>query len=1151
MNDPVPADPLSRSRKQVLQDTFSSAVDSMDPSIEVGITMYGGGSYPDRGVAFPISPLSDDATTLLMQNLLQNDPSISPSIPANSPNHRGMFDLSTDQFPDPSSATLIVKDYLKEIVNSWTPAGNTPIPGALYEVARYFKGDVPDIGNKSANYLIAAHPSTYTGSNYETRSSVIYTTKCATEAQCTNKDPSDPSACTLVASATTTSLYGGLTNIQACIADNSCPYCSIIPAAAPAAAAPFTSLAIDCTSNTDTSCGTSCGINKGTVSEPLYRCASTPPTVSLPSPTYSCTQYYQCNQAPSDTWALTTGATYTSPITDECDSNFLVLLSDGEPYDTTSNTSSRQTKIESYLSLAECQTIPGEDDNTNTLSYGRCAPEILQHLANTDLNTTMNGEQHVNTYTIGFGVDDPSPAKNYLSLLATQGGGRYYSANNAANLTQVFQNLLTTLTEQSALSLTSSGFSVNASTQISHNNDVFIPIMKKIDGQPTWAGNIKKFTLSNGRTVDTNSRRAIEANGTLKRNSVDLWATGSTADPVISGGAAGLLNPVSRKLYTNINGTNNTSGNKGTWGAPLNELKTSNSDITLAMLSVPTTAYRNEVLDYIRGYAIPPSGSKDCTDPTQATVTDTGNCGIRQHMGDILHSTPIVISYDNSDATKRYVFFGTNEGYLHAISANDGEEKFAFMPQDLLDNIDILYRNSSADEHPYGVDGVITVWRHDEDKDGAINAADNDHVYIYFGLRRGGRAYYALNVTDPANPKLLWKKDPSSAGYSTELGQTWSKPLLAKIKYKLSGSVIEKMAMVVGAGYDPKEDEQSRVLRNSDTSGRGVYILDAETGNIIKTIVDASIMDFSIPGDIRVLDMNKDGFMDRLYYADTGGNIFRTDLFAHKSTPYDITSDPYDLSYSDSVITRKFASLGEDTPSASSDIRKFFFEPEVSLFNHLGNATLAITIGSGYHSRPLNTVIADRFYVLFDSNIFDTPTTAPATITHANLADLSPPATANMTGKSGWSYTLPNSGEKVLSTPLIFLNKVLFTTFKPGSGGLSGSASCSTTNSHETRLYTFSLLNGAAAIDFDNDGTKEVSKRLPEGQILATPKVFFTTPSCTDSDNCDQVVEIRTSIGAPILTTSTHPGVANRGTATESIDLGSFLPKVYWLNKHQ
>ncbi|MEE9352239.1 MAG: hypothetical protein V3U78_08260, partial [Thiotrichaceae bacterium] len=651
MNTPVSGDSLSRNRIQVLRDTFNGAVDVMDSSIKVGIMSYGGGSsFRENGVSFPVSPLTNNATDILTQNLLHNDTTISPTISLLSASHKGMFNLDTDNLPNPSASGVTVKDYLKEIVSSWVPYGNTPIPGALYEAARYFKGDTPEFGATYPDNSWAAHPSTYTGSIYGSDTTIVNTESCATEVQCTNKDLSDSSACSLIIAERHTSL--GQTNVENCIADATCSaYCSIVPAvAAPA----FTSVSIDCTNNANPSCGINCGANKGTLSEPLYQCESTPP--AAPTDTYTCSQYYTCNKPILDSQTITKNATYTSPIQDKCDSNFLVLLSDGEPFDYYNYITSRQSNIKSYLSLTDCAALPGEDDATNSLSYGRCAPELVTHLANTDLNTTMEGDQYVNTYTIGFGVGNPSPARRYLRVLAQAGGGRYYSADNAADLTQVFQDLLTNINEQSVLSLAGSGISVDASTQIAHNNDVFIPVMKKVDGQPTWSGNLKKFTLSTTGIVDINDNTAVNNNGTLKNEALDLWSTGANVDPVLSGGAANLLNPVNRKLYTDISGTNNTTGDKGTWGTPLNELKTSNAAITKAMLSVPTDPYRNEVLDYIRGYAIPVSGAKDCTDPSNATVTDTGNCTARLHMGDILHSKPIVVSFDDSDASKRYVF---------------------------------------------------------------------------------------------------------------------------------------------------------------------------------------------------------------------------------------------------------------------------------------------------------------------------------------------------------------------------------------------------------------------------------------------------------------------------------------------------------------
>ena len=44
----------------------------------------------------------------------------------------------------------------------------------------------------------------------------------------------------------------------------------------------------------------------------------------------------------------------------------------------------------------------------------------------------------------------------------------------------------------------------------------------------------------------------------------------------------------------------------------------------------------------------------------------------------------------------------------------------------------------------------------DQNYDGNIN--NNDEVYVYTGMRRGGKSYYACNVSDPsAQPQLQWK----------------------------------------------------------------------------------------------------------------------------------------------------------------------------------------------------------------------------------------------------------------------------------------------------------------------------------------------------------------------------------------------------------
>src|SRR5690606_1963085 len=114
----------------------------------------------------------------------------------------------------------------------------------------------------------------------------------------------------------------------------------------------------------------------------------------------------------------------------------------------------------------------------------------------------------------------------------------------------------------------------------------------------------------------------------------------------------------------------------------------------------------------------------------------------------------------------------TNDGYLHAIDTADGGERWAFIPEEFLGDMEWLYRNESVPDKHYGIDGSIRV-QIVEDGDGVIN--NDDRVYLYFGMRRGGDVYYALDVTDPEDPEFLWKKN--SGDLPLSVGQSWSNPV--------------------------------------------------------------------------------------------------------------------------------------------------------------------------------------------------------------------------------------------------------------------------------------------------------------------------------------------------------------------------------------
>ena len=142
-------------------------------------------------------------------------------------------------------------------------------------------------------------------------------------------------------------------------------------------------------------------------------------------------------------------------------------------------------------------------------------------------------------------------------------------------------------------------------------------------------------------------------------------------------------------------------------------------------------------------------------------------------IGDPLHSKPLALSFGDAKGVR--VLMGTNHGYLHMFQDNGGsiDESWSYYLPDMLPTLRELRTNAQTGGHTvYGVDGAATAYVFDEDADGNIEPG-TDKVWVFFGLRRGGRAYYALDISDPDSPELMWSLSSQSPGMS-ELGQTLS-----------------------------------------------------------------------------------------------------------------------------------------------------------------------------------------------------------------------------------------------------------------------------------------------------------------------------------------------------------------------------------------
>lgn len=1072
----------------------------------------GANPYP-HGISFPVSPIDDEAMPIMLSNLLpasMDDGSTA-----------GYFDLDQDRLPDPAAGDT-VRGYLPQILASWTADGATPIVDAYYEAALYFRGEAPVWGSASPEKIQAAHPSSYSGTIVSELSETLTgNTRTCNSPNCganctsvigTGTCSTGETSCYLGTNCTTTTQNWSYSCNEAtesdCLASN--------PAYTSCSAVSYESCTSTCDGDRHPESGACLGSTTSSCNTNSYFNCIIPTEVS------SCDrERFQCDEVANNA-TIVANATYVSPITNQCQSNAIVLLSDGQPFvDNDADTDATRASVKTLIGRAtDCAPIAGQvlpETADNSLADGRCGPELAEFLATVDQSDAVDGDNVINTYTVGFGVESNPEAENYLKSLASSGGGSYFPASGTDSLISAFKSIIESVTA-TARSFAAPVYTVDTDSLLAHSNDIYLPLFEN-SSLPGWKGNIKKFKLNAaGEIVDRTGALAIDGQGVLKATAVDFWTdTASSVDidsnPVTSGGFANRIDPSARKLLTE-----NNSG--------LVALNASNVSKTQLGDAGMADAYRDQLIAYIQGY-------------------DADGVTARGEMGDILHSKPTVVSYTN----QQVLFFGTNEGYLHAIDASDssatgsgGTEKFAYMPSALLKNIDGLLKNTELTgplKRIYGVDGTMTVWVNDKNKNGKVDTADGDTAYLYFGLRRGGSAYYALNISNPDNPSLLWKID--NTGDFSQLGESWSKPVLGKLRYKKSGSVVLEDVLVFGGGYDNRMDEETLSARSalSTTKGNGVYIVNARTGDLIWSYTGGNLQ-HSVPGNIRVLDMDSNGSIDRLYFGDTGGNIWRVDLNAD-----DVDSDASLYDVVNDARVSKLASLG----GSGADYRKFFYEPDVAFFKHNGRYVLVLSIGSGYRSHPMNNTISDRFYVLYDENVLNIPETAPAALTDADLI-----SSVTLAGKDflttthkGWYKDLTvGQGEKVLASAVTFLNKIIFTTFTKTDTVTSTGVgdSCTSLTSTQTQAYVLDLMTASPTVDLDDDGVITAADEyavISHGDILDSPQLVFNEPSNCTTEGCNQYVDIR--VGKSLLP------LVDENTVDGNVDLGDFLPKVYWINQ--
>lgn len=791
-----------------------------------------------------------------------------------------------------------------------------------------------------------------------------------------------------------------------------------------------------------------------------------------------------------------------------CQKNYILLITDGGPTDDHSANTEIKAATMTFTNESGVVISPRTDLDTSSPTataynqlidpatgnpYGPVATgseahdagyiwmdELAYYMANSDVSPhsgatdQVTGVQTVSTFTIGFaGANTP-----VLKHTATAGQGANFEAQDAATLAIALDNALAQILSWTPLA--ASTVPTSRQNRASSGTEVYMAFFGPSSSR-SWDGTVKRYNLSQGATAcgQTSYKKSdgsvgqfspaacltgqsklatgywnIEQSLVDKDNNVShrinpeaasFWMPSSFHDggsPRRGGTGETLINstapspigtPDDRKVYTYQAGSNPSTLLTHTQ----NLLAKGNNAIKDTTLGAGSDSERAALINFARG--------GDPNDSGCASDDPTVPCAVWRTWahGSVVHSKPVLVSYASD---QRSLFYVTTEGRLHAVNPDNGKERWSFLAEEALPLLKSMRENLPG-EALVVADTPPALFFHDENRDGQINRGDGDRVYVYFGQRRGGSAYYALDVTDPDDPRFMWKiiggkgvnnaglhcegkKSCSKVASYDELGQTWSTP--AVVRLRALGK--EKPALVFGGGYDPNQDLGTPA---SDTMGRALYVVDGTTGDVLRQFTDGDLaagsMAYSLPADPVALntDMDGQGLADRVYIGDTGGNLFRFDV--DDATPGNWTGG-------------RIANL-----SATGATRKILFAPVMVKESYKGQDYDAVYVGTGDREKPLNASATDLVAMVKDPDTGLTSSYALAgtlakmvdTTDIAGSVDASDSShyyneaafnstVSNTTwaARTGWYYRLP-TGKKVVNAMAVLENTLYVPTYSP------------------------------------------------------------------------------------------------------------------------
>jgi len=436
-------------------------------------------------------------------------------------------------------------------------------------------------------------------------------------------------------------------------------------------------------------------------------------------------------------------------------------------------------------------------------------------------------------------------------------------------------------------------------------------------------------------------------------------------------------------------------------------------------------------------------------------------------LGGIYHSSPAyadAMQFDHSDASfnlfriqeqaqngglarDEVIYTSSTDGQLHAFALEGvtvggtyppvGKELWAFIPPMLLDDLEAakLAPNNLLDGTPV-VRNIFTRLPGD--------AADPTQyrTVVVAGMRQGGRGYFALDVTNPKDPKFLWQFTDAN------MGDTYGRPAIAQIEanFGQTGAAVpgvttslsqRAVALLPGgtgvsaaglctSARDSGGSRFSTYLNNGaggaalvagpqhraqhrcwpSDRGRAMHFVDVMTGHPIAVLpANLGPGKFTSPlvGTPAVFNGKEGALATRAFVSDADGVLWRVDFSKSDPTLWDAAP---------------FHDMGWELPNADLDKGQPGFEPPI-----------------------LSIDAQDRVVVLYGQGNLDNfeNLTAFNRVVSLTEIDTNPALASVERVKAGfnWEFKLP-LGELVTGPPVLINSVMMFATFNPANG--SGNA---------------------------------------------------------------------------------------------------------------